>query len=90
MPSLVAEIGDVIHNHLVMIGMISEPTLDSNQQEFLNQKRAQLEEAAETAADEESGSFPPEAKLCSKCRTKAVIQMDNCLTCLNCGDSKCG
>ncbi|MEE2799495.1 MAG: NrdJb, partial [Pseudomonadota bacterium] len=25
-----------------------------------------------------------------KCHTKAAIQMDGCLTCLACGDSKCG
>ena len=35
-------------------------------------------------------SYPPEATLCPKCQTKAVILMDGCATCLNCGDSKCG
>ena len=24
------------------------------------------------------------------CATKAVIELDGCMTCLNCGDSKCG
>ena len=28
--------------------------------------------------------------LCNKCNTKAAIMMDGCLTCLNCGESKCG
>jgi len=28
--------------------------------------------------------------MCSKCHTKAMILMDGCQTCLNCGESKCG
>jgi hypothetical protein len=34
--------------------------------------------------------FPDSAVLCSKCSTKAAVLMDGCMTCLNCGDSKCG
>lgn len=34
--------------------------------------------------------FPDNAVLCAKCNTKAAILMDGCMTCLNCGDSKCG
>ncbi|MBN0009169.1 NrdJb, partial [Pseudomonas aeruginosa] len=29
-------------------------------------------------------------QLCNKCNTQAVVQMDGCATCLNCGNSKCG
>jgi len=36
---------------------------------------------------DEHGSFPSDAQLCAKCSTKAVIKMDGCMTCLNCGDS---
>lgn len=36
------------------------------------------------------GSFPPGATMCHKCNTNAVIMMDGCATCLNCGYSKCG
>jgi hypothetical protein len=28
--------------------------------------------------------------LCVKCSTKAMVLMDGCMTCLNCGESKCG
>ena len=38
---------------------------------------------------DESG-FPKDAQLCHKCSTKAAIMMDGCLTCLSCGESKCG
>ena len=89
MPSLVAEIGDVIHNHLRFIGLIKDDGLDKHQKDFISEKRNQYNTVmqAETA---KGGSFPDGAHLCGKCQTKAVIQMDGCLTCLNCGDSKCG
>jgi hypothetical protein len=35
-------------------------------------------------------AFPPGATMCHKCNTNAVIMMDGCATCLNCGYSKCG
>ena len=34
--------------------------------------------------------FPESAELCDKCQTRAMIQMDGCMTCLSCGYSKCG
>jgi hypothetical protein len=39
---------------------------------------------------DETLDFPPNSQLCKKCNTKAVISMDGCMTCLSCGDSKCG
>jgi hypothetical protein len=42
------------------------------------------------AAEEPAGSFPPSATLCFKCNNKAMVLMDGCQTCLNCGYSKCG
>ena len=27
---------------------------------------------------------------CGKCSTAAMVMMDDCMTCLNCSDSKCG
>jgi hypothetical protein len=38
----------------------------------------------------EGASFPPSATMCHKCSAKAVVIMDGCATCLNCGYSKCG
>ena len=91
MPSLVAEIGDAIECHLRMIGLIKDEGLDEHQKKLIAEKRAQMEKAsksAETAG--EASEFPASAQLCNKCSTKAVIKMDGCMTCLNCGDSKCG
>jgi hypothetical protein len=91
-PSLVAELGDVIECHLKMIGLIPADDVDDNRKKFIEQKRAEYE--ARQAQTENSAAktseFPAEAQLCSKCSAKAVIKMDGCLTCLNCGDSKCG
>ncbi|MCG6886680.1 MAG: NrdJb [Proteobacteria bacterium] len=92
MPSLVAEIGDAIECHLRMIGMLADDGLDEHQKKLVAEKRAQFEGSIKQA--EASGSddseFPASAQLCAKCSTKAVIKMDGCMTCLNCGDSKCG
>ncbi|KAA0068259.1 NrdJb [Rhodanobacter sp. T12-5] len=46
--------------------------------------------AATAPSDTESSGFPPGATLCQKCNTQALVLMDGCQTCLNCGYSKCG
>ena len=91
MPSLVAEIGECIEKHLIDIGMIQPPELNEHQKRLIEEKRVQFEaKAAKPAAAEERGHYPAGAQLCSKCMTKAMIMMDGCMTCLSCGDSKCG
>jgi len=90
MPSLVAELGDAIESHLRMIGLIKDEGLDEHQKKLIAEKRAQYEQKARDAEQASTGDFPDGAQLCKKCQTKAVIVMDGCLTCLNCGDSKCG
>ena len=89
MPSLVAEIGDVIHCHLVMIGMLEEEGPDENQKKLIAEKRAEFEKSIELNGVQDDSEFPDGAQLCKKCNTKAMIQMDGCMTCLNCGESKC-
>jgi len=90
MPSLVAEIGYVIEAHLKIIGLIKAPVVDKHQQELMAQKRRKFEQQQALKADPgDAPSFPEGAELCGKCHTKAMIVMDNCLTCLNCGESKC-
>lgn len=94
MPSLVAEMGYAIETHMKMIGMIVDEELDTHQKQLIEAKRAeyaaQNESQSEASAGKSSSEdFPTSATLCKKCSTKAVIMMDGCLTCLNCGDSKC-
>jgi hypothetical protein len=90
MPSLVGEIGDAIECHMRMIGLLKDDGLDEHQLQLVEEKRAQYESMVDEAESSDPGDFPDNAQLCAKCQTKAVIQMDGCMTCLNCGDSKCG
>ena len=91
MPSLVAEIGCTIEQHLKKIGMLQSHELDTHQKKFLDAKRKEFEAIhSDTSSLDESGNFPAKALLCAKCQTKALVLMDGCMTCLNCGDSKCG
>ncbi len=90
MPSLVAEIGDAIECHLRIIGLLKDDGPDEHQQKLIAEKRAQFEATTQQRGGTDASDFPASAQLCSKCSTKAVIKMDGCMTCLNCGDSKCG
>jgi hypothetical protein len=68
-PSVVAEIGEVLEFHL---------------------KRTNTETELKITEDEIfKDNFPDDCSLCLKCHVKAVRVLDGCMTCLNCGDSKC-
>jgi hypothetical protein len=91
-PSLVAELGDVIECHLKMIGLIQVEEHDEARRKFLADKRAEYDARQNKVQEStnDAGEFPADAILCAKCSSKAVVKMDGCMTCLNCGDSKCG
>jgi hypothetical protein len=88
MPSIVAEIGFVLERHMKMIGLLEEEQMTEAHREMLQAKRAEYAILKGQQQGEDT-AFPADAKLCGKCFSKAVIVMDGCLTCLNCGDSKC-
>ena len=113
MPSLVAELGSIVEDHLKSIGLLHAPELTAQQKQLLAEKRRYFEDKekvesvvpdlfpelqvakAPRAEDVEvtgdgGASFPPSATMCGKCHAKAVVIMDGCATCLNCGNSKCG
>jgi hypothetical protein len=93
MPSIIAEIGDVIAHHMQKIGLMEKEELSEQQKLILDQKRAEVEgvqKKIETESAGEETGYPASATLCNKCHTKAVVVMDNCATCLSCGYSKCG
>ncbi len=90
-PSLVAEIGEVVEQHLQSIGMLKKEGLDEHQQKLVDEKKTEyLQKHAKSGEEMNAEGFPKNASLCNKCQTKASIVMDGCLTCLNCGESKCG
>ena len=93
MPSIIAEIGDVIAHHMQKIGLMEKEELSEQQKLILKQKRAEAEGVQNKNmpdSDTEDAGYPTSATLCNKCSTKAVVVMDNCATCLSCGYSKCG
>lgn len=75
-PSLVAQIGDVLEQHLVSIGAYV--------------KDNSLQVAAVAMIEEKEKASQSELLLCANCNELAVVMMDGCLTCTNCGSSKCG
>ena len=87
-PSLVAELGQVLEEHLKNIGMLKVTEPEEHQQQLIDDKKAEYQKKNPDKLDD--SGFPKDAQLCNKCQTKAAIMMDGCLTCLNCGESKCG
>lgn len=83
MPSLVAEIGNVIEEHLIGLGIISSIELSEATKEILTKKKAEL------GMEADATNFPASSQVCKVCSTKAVVILDGCQVCLNCGESKC-
>jgi len=115
MPSIVAELGAIIEQHLKSIGLIHDPEMSNEQRQLIAEKRTAYEarvskkkselsndlagalgestkksQPGEAESSASSLAFPAGATMCHKCNTNAVILMDGCATCLNCGYSKCG
>jgi hypothetical protein len=90
MPSIIAELGYIVEKHLVLIGLLSAPELDEGQQKLVDEKRAEFEASTKQQDAFSKSDFPAGAQLCTKCSTAAVVMMDGCMTCLSCGESRCG
>jgi len=76
MPSLVAEIGDVIDTHLKTIGVIKTPVMDEERKAYIAEKKTKADLA--------------NAEVCPLCHEKAVVKVEGCMMCTACGASKCG
>ena len=90
MPSIIAELGYIVEKHLISIGLLSKPELDDAQKQLIEEKRSEFEQSQAQQDAFSKSEYPEGAQLCSKCSTVAVVMMDGCMTCLSCGDSKCG
>lgn len=89
-PSVVAEIGMVVEQHLERIGLLQKEGLTEAQKTLIAEKRKQAEAAAGGSQEATGGNYPAGATQCAKCHQKAVVILDGCATCLECGNSKCG
>jgi len=76
----------VVEQHLREIGLLGDDGPDEHQRRLIAAKR----EEALAAGGTGEGAFPPGAQLCTRCNTQAVVLTDGCMTCLNCGESRCG
>ena len=90
MPSIIAELGYIVEKHLISIGLMAQPELDAGQQQLIKEKREEFEAQNSQQDAFAKNDYPEGAQLCAKCSTAAVVMMDGCMTCLACGDSKCG
>ena len=90
MPSIIAELGHIVEKHLTQIGLLKAVPLDEGQKRFVEAKRAEFEAQGKQKDAFANHSFPEGAQLCGKCNTAAAVMLDGCMTCLNCGYSKCG
>jgi hypothetical protein len=89
MPSIIAELGYVIERHLQTIGLLKKPEMDDARKALIAEKKAEFQALTKQTDAFAKSHFPEGAQLCLKCSTAAVVLMDGCMTCLNCGDSKC-
>jgi hypothetical protein len=90
MPSIIAELGHVIEKHLQKIGLLRSAELDEDRRKLIEKKREEYEQRHKQQDAFAKSDYPQGAQLCLKCSTAAVVMMDGCMTCLSCGDSKCG
>lgn len=78
MPSVVAHVAAILKEHFVHIGAIEKPVLSEVTQLVIAEKKEQAEVAG------------VKGQQCPKCFQMSVLMLDGCMTCTNCGDSKCG
>jgi hypothetical protein len=90
MPSIIAELGHIVERHLTQIGLLKAPELSEAHRKLLAEKRAEFAARGAQADAFSQARFPEGAQLCAKCNTAAAVMLDGCMTCLNCGYSKCG
>ncbi|MDE0372575.1 MAG: hypothetical protein OXI73_08535 [Rhodospirillales bacterium] len=90
MPSIIAELGYIVERHLKHIGLIGPSGPSDEQRKALERKRAEFQARSSQQDAFAENSFPAGAQLCAKCNTAASVMLDGCLTCLDCGYSRCG
>ena len=78
-PSILAAIGGVIERHMVATGSLAGEGLG-----LKSDPKAEVTELGAAAVAR------PRGPTCPACGSTAVRKVENCLTCMDCGNSKCG
>ena len=78
-PSILAAIGGVIERHMVATGSLAGEGLG-----LKSDPKAEVTELGAAAVAR------PRGPACPACGSTAVRKVENCLTCMDCGNSKCG
>ena len=79
--SIVAHAGQVLKKHCQELGLLEAPALSEVEKTVIAEKKEKL--------GIEGDDYPPHATKCPKCHERAMVKMDNCDTCLECGHGKC-
>ncbi len=72
MPSIVAELGAVIEQHMKMIGLLHDPELDAGQRALIAEKRAEYESRSKKKSDVEAAAAAPASGSKSKSQSPAA------------------
>lgn len=72
MPSIVAELGAVIEQHMKMIGLLHDPELDAGQRALIAEKRAEYEARSKKKPDVEAAAAAPASGSKSKSQSPAA------------------
>ena len=88
-PSILAAIGGVIERHMIATGFLAGEGM------ALKSDPKAYEVAAEGGSsagggNPGGGAEPPRGKACSSCGSYAMRMVEGCMTCADCGYSKCG
>ena len=77
-PSILAAIGEVIEEHLIRIGFITDPTSREDEADRLR-----------LASGMDEGATSARMHSCPRCGQPGLMRIENCDTCTSCGYSKC-
>ena len=77
-PSILAAIGQVIRQHMIDIGFMSDSNKSDTEVEQLLM-----------ASVSDDGGFSSATRFCSRCNQPGIVRMENCDSCSICGYSRC-
>ncbi len=91
-PSLVAEIGDVIEQHLVTIGLMEEPqrkTAEAVAVHTHSDGSQPLGSTESVGVQKDDAQQNSPFMICPHCSERSMFYEENCCKCYSCGYSKC-